>query len=96
MSSQSPFVGSAGIVGYSLTSKNGATVYIRLLASNPYLSVRDNWACVSFSSFDQGIDQAAYNHHYYNEPRHASTPFEDRTLSVSNHQRSLNGRLILI
>ncbi|KAG9495026.1 hypothetical protein J7337_013255 [Fusarium musae] len=96
MSSQSPFVGSAGIVGYSFTSKNGATVYIRLLASNPYLSVRDNWACVSFASFDQGINQDAYNHHYYNEPRHASMEFEGRTLKVSIRQRDLDGRLILM
>ncbi|KAF5572367.1 hypothetical protein FPANT_13136 [Fusarium pseudoanthophilum] len=85
MSSQSPFVGSAGIVGYSLSSKNGATVYIRLLASNPYLSVRDNWACVSFASFDQGINQDAYNHHYYNEPRHASIEFEGRTLKLTSN-----------
>ncbi|KAF5987880.1 hypothetical protein FCOIX_772 [Fusarium coicis] len=85
MSSQSPFVGSAGIVGYSLISKNGATVYIRLLASNPYLSVRNNWACVSFASFDQGINQDAYNHHYYNEPRHASMEFEGRTLKLTSN-----------
>ncbi|KAF5693606.1 hypothetical protein FDENT_1838 [Fusarium denticulatum] len=85
MSSQSPFVGSAGIVGYSLTSKNGASVYIRLLASNPYLSVRDNWACVSFASSDYGINQEAYNHHYYNEPRHASMEFEGRTLKLTSN-----------
>ncbi|KAF4499517.1 hypothetical protein FAGAP_4307 [Fusarium agapanthi] len=85
MSSRSPFVGSAGLVGYSLTSKNGATVYIRLLASNPYLSVRDNWACVSLSSSDQTINQDAYNHHYYNEPRHASMEFEGRTLNLTSN-----------
>lgn len=84
ISSRSPFCGSAGIVGYSLTSKNGATIYIRFLASNPYLSVRDNWACVSLSSIDQGINQDTYNYHYYNEPQHASMSFEERTLNVSN------------
>jgi hypothetical protein len=94
ISSRSPFVGSAGIVGYSLTSKNVATVYIRFLASNPYLSVRDNWACVSLSSIDQGINQDTYNYHYYNEPQHASMSFEERTLNVSIGLCSLDGRLM--
>ncbi|KAL7756740.1 hypothetical protein ACKLNR_013733 [Fusarium oxysporum f. sp. zingiberi] len=85
ISSRSPFCGSAGIVGYSLTSKNGATIYIRFLASNPYLSVRDNWACVSLSSIDQGINQDTYNYHYYNEPQHASMSFEERTLNLTSN-----------
>lgn len=83
ISSKSPFVGSAGIVGYSITSPNGTTIYIRLLASNPYLSFRSNWACVSISRAEDCINQDTYNTHYSNEPQSASLSFEGKTLNLT-------------
>ena len=81
-------------MGYSITGPNGKTIYIRLLASNPYLSVRSNWACVSISHTEGYIDQEAYNTHYYNEPQSASLTFEEKTLKVSYDSFCLHKKLI--
>ena len=89
-SSKSPFVGTAGIVGYSITSPSGTTIYIRLLASNPYLSFRSNWACVSISRAEDCINQDTYNTHYYNKSQSASLSFEGKTLNVSYHSFCLH------
>ncbi|KAH7386396.1 hypothetical protein BKA64DRAFT_142709 [Cadophora sp. MPI-SDFR-AT-0126] len=83
ISSSAPFVGSAGMVGYSITGPGGTTIYIRLLASNPYMSVRGNWACVSLSHAEGSINQDTYNAHYYNEPQSASLSFEGKTLKLT-------------
>jgi len=83
ISSSAPFVGSAGIVGYSITSPSGTTIYIRLLASNPLMSFRSNWACVSISHAEDCINQDTYNTHYYNEPQSASLSFEGKTLKLT-------------
>ncbi|KAF2799550.1 hypothetical protein K505DRAFT_370866 [Melanomma pulvis-pyrius CBS 109.77] len=85
ISSKAPFVGSAGIVGYSITSPKGTTIHIRLLASNPFMSFRSNWACVSMYHAGGCIDQDAYNNHYYNEPQSASLAFEGKTLNLTSN-----------
>ena len=80
-SSRSPFTDSAGMVGYSITGSSG-TLYLRMLGSNPYMSVRSNWAYVQILTSDDPIDQVHYNALYNAETMSASHSFEGKTLSV--------------
>lgn len=82
ISSRSPFTGSAGMVGYSVKGPN-QTVYLRLLGSDPYGSVRNNWAYVSIVDNDEAIDQDHYNKLYDAETGTDSHDFEGKKLTVS-------------
>ena len=82
LSSKSPFTGSAGIIGYTVQGSSSIR-YIRLLGSNPYLSVRGNWACVRIRTSDEAIDQDNYNDLYYAGTQSDSCSFEGKTLKVS-------------
>ncbi|KEZ43359.1 hypothetical protein SAPIO_CDS4819 [Scedosporium apiospermum] len=66
MSSHSPFTGSAGMVGYKISTSSGS-LWLRFLGSNPYLSVRSNWAYVDIFTWDKSIDQDSYNDLYNKE-----------------------------
>ncbi|QPC65916.1 hypothetical protein HYE67_008147 [Fusarium culmorum] len=84
VSSRSPFTGSAGMVGYKIVGST--TLYLRFLASNPYMSAKDNYATAAVLTEDKGIDQENYNWLYY-EPadhQHYYKPFEGKTLKVSS------------
>ncbi|PTD11253.1 hypothetical protein FCULG_00002824 [Fusarium culmorum] len=82
VSSRSPFTGSAGMVGYKIVGST--TLYLRFLASNPYMSAKDNYATAAVLTEDKGIDQENYNWLYY-EPadhQHYYKPFEGKTLKL--------------
>ena len=83
MSSHSPFTGSAGMVGYSITGPSGKSIYLRLLGSNPYMSARSNWAYVDILDSDDSINQDSYNKLYYAETQSTSKLFEGKTVYVS-------------
>ncbi|KAM0387222.1 hypothetical protein ACHAQC_010872 [Fusarium culmorum] len=88
VSSRSPFTGSAGMVGYKIVGST--TLYLRFLASNPYMSAKDNYATAAVLTEDKGIDQENYNWLYY-EPadhQHYYKPFEGKTLKVRFYEKS--------
>ena len=70
------------MVGYKVQGSSSIG-YIRLLGSNPYLSVRGNWACVKITTFDEAIDQDSYNNLYYAGTQSDSCSFEGKTLKVN-------------
>ncbi|KAM0296161.1 hypothetical protein ACHAPM_010417 [Fusarium culmorum] len=88
VSSRSPFTGSAGMVGYKIVGST--TLYLRFLASNPYMSAKDNYATAAVLTEDKGIDQENYNWLYY-EPadhQHYYKPFEGKTLKLRVSEKS--------
>ncbi|KAI2465921.1 hypothetical protein F4781DRAFT_407512 [Annulohypoxylon bovei var. microspora] len=83
VSSRSPFVGSAGMVGYTVSSGSEA-LYLRFLGSNPYLSAKDNYSTSAVLTRDAGIDQGDYNWLYGREEKDDSKPFNGGTLKVTS------------
>lgn len=78
------------MVGYKITIGE-KSIYLRLLASNPYLSAKDNYATAAVLLQDSPIDQANYNWLYY-EPighGHASKPWQDGNLKVRTAQSEI-------
>lgn len=71
------------MVGYKLEGED-QTVHLRLLASNPYMSGKDNYATAAVLEQDKGIDQGNYNWLYYEPPNsHNQASFENSTIKVS-------------
>ena len=83
------FTGAAGMVGYSITS-NGKTVYLRLAATDPYASLRDNRTMVALYDNDQGIDQSNYNA-IYDWGNSAQIDFDGKHLKVRSFRDSTKG-----
>ncbi|KAF9641517.1 hypothetical protein BFW01_g1500 [Lasiodiplodia theobromae] len=84
ISAQSPFTGSAGMVGYKV-SAGSETLYLRFLGSNPYLSAKDNYSTSAVLAEDQRIGQGEYNWLYYEPPRNGvSKPFNGGTLRIAS------------
>ncbi|KAI0883541.1 uncharacterized protein GGS22DRAFT_32636 [Annulohypoxylon maeteangense] len=84
ISSHSPFTGSAGMSGYTITSSSGSSVYLRILGSNPYLSAKDNFSTSAILDRDANIGQGDYNWLYYRKEKDDSKPFNGGTLTVSS------------
>ena len=74
------FTGAAGMIGYSITS-NGKTVYLRLAATDPYASIRNNRTMVALYDSNKGIDQGNYNA-IYNWGNSAQIAFDGKQLKV--------------
>lgn len=56
-----------------------------MLGSNPYASLRSNYAYMNILNFDQPIDQQNYNRMYYQESTGCTMPFEGKALHVSEN-----------
>ena len=80
------FTGAAGMIGFSITS-NGKTVYLRLAATDPYASLRDNRTMVALYDNDQGIDQRNYNA-IYDWGNSAQIDFDGKHLKVRSFRAS--------
>ena len=74
------FTGAAGMIGFSITS-NGKTVYLRLAATDPYASLRDNRTMVALYDSNKGIDQDNYNA-IYDWGNSAQIAFDGKQLKV--------------
>lgn len=85
------FTGAAGMIGFSITS-NGKTVYLRLAATDPYASLRDNRTMVALYDSNKGIDQDNYNA-IYDWGNSAQIAFDGKQLKV-RFIRSSTGEII--
>jgi hypothetical protein len=74
------WTGAAGMVGYSITS-NGKTIYLRLAATDPYWSARNNRTMAAIYDWNKGIGQDEYND-IYSWGDSAETGFDGKTLKV--------------
>lgn len=68
------------MVGYTIRSGD-SVLYVRLLASNPYLSAEKNFAAAAVSNEDTPLDTANYNW-LWDNPNHYEAPLVDKTLKV--------------
>ncbi|KAE8323729.1 hypothetical protein BDV39DRAFT_181705 [Aspergillus sergii] len=83
VSSRNPFGGTTGMVGYKIIG-GSETLYLRFLATNPYMSAKDNTSISAILDNDAGINQSNYKSLEKREEQDDTRSFHGGTLKVTS------------